>query len=62
MVGIKNVIFFGVLYFDCLRDENIVFFRLGMVSVLLVLIYNCLIMIWVGDVVVYYENLVLNLD
>lgn len=60
VAGTKNATLPGVLYLDCLRDENTVPLRPGMVSALSVSIRNCLTMTWVGDVAVYYENSVLN--
>lgn len=60
VAGTKNATLPGVLYLDCLRDENTVPLRPGMVSALSVSIHNCLTMTWVGDVAVYYENSVLN--
>lgn len=62
MAGTKNATLPGVLYLDCLRDENTVPLRPGMVSALSVSIHNCLTMTWVGDVAVYHENSVLNSD
>ena len=62
VAGTKNATLPGVLYLDCLRDENTVPLRPGMVSALSVSIHNCLTMTWVGDVAVYYENSVLNSD
>lgn len=62
VAGTKNATLPGVLYLDCLRDENTVPLRPGMVSALSVSIHNCLTMTWVGDVAVYHENSVLNSD